>query len=89
MAKKKVISLNQGQIQDLKKGNKSLRKDIDKCRDRYNRLNGEKQAVERNNKDLRKKVRTLEEQIEEYKKEVEMLYGIIDESTEDKSEDIV
>ena len=79
MAKKKTLSLNNQQIQDLKKGNKNLRKDIDKCRDRYNKLNGEKQEVQRNNKDLRKKIRTLEEQVKDYKKEVEMLYGVIEE----------
>jgi len=80
MAKKKAnLSLTQQQIQDLKKGNKSLRKDVEKCRERYNSLNGEKQSVERLNKDLRKEVRELKEQIESQKKEIEMLYGVIEE----------
>ena len=85
MAKKKsTLSLNQQQIQELKKCNKNLRKDIEKCRERYNNLNSEKQQVERENKDLRKEVRDLKEQMESYKKEIEMLYGVIEEMEEDK-----
>jgi len=84
MAKKKpTLSLTQQQIQDLKKGNKNLSKDIDKCRDRYSKLKSDKQAVERDNKDLRKEVRTLKEEVESYKKEIGMLYGVIEEMNED------
>lgn len=80
MAKKKVnLSINQQQIQDLKKGNKNLRKDVEKCRERYAKLNSEKQEVERDNKDLRKEVRELKEQVESYKKEVDMLYEAMNE----------
>ena len=85
MAKKKInLSLHQQQIQDLKKGNKNLRKDVKKCGERYTKLNYEKQSIERDNKNLRKEVMKLKEQIESYKKEVEMLYKVIEDMNEEE-----
>ena len=82
---KSNLSITQQQIQDLKKGNKNLRKDIEKCKERYNKLNGEKQQVQRINKDLRKEVRELKEQVESYKKEMDMLYQVIDGMNEEEN----
>jgi len=82
MSKNNQLSLTQKQIQDLKKGNKKLRKDIDKAGDRYNILKDEKKSVEIINKNLRKEIKELKERLGSYQKENTMLYQIIDELQE-------
>ena len=82
MSKKKQTSLTQKQIQELKKGNKILRKDIDKARERYNILKDDKKSVETINKHLRKEIRELKEQLGSYQKENNMLYQVIEELNE-------
>jgi peptidoglycan hydrolase CwlO-like protein len=73
MVKKQVPQ----QLLDLKKTNKGLRKEVDLIKKRLTEVKFEKEEMYRDNARLKMELKRAKESIEEHKKEIEMLYEVI------------
>ena len=66
------------QITDLKKKNKSLKKEMEKQNSRYLELRMERDIMKRDMSNLKKELKIFKHKSQSYKDEVDMLYRVID-----------
>lgn len=72
-------SLSSSQLLDFKKTNKSLKKELEKCRERIVQLKMDQCQSLYEIKKLKKELKISEDKAQSYKDEVDMLYGVISE----------
>lgn len=78
-------SIHTTQLLDLKKGVKSLKKELDKHKQRIVDLKVERDEKIRENSKLKKELKTVKGMVKTYKEEVDMLYEVIKTLEEEKN----
>lgn len=78
-------SIHTTQLLDLKKGVKSLKKELEKHKQRIVDLKVERDEKIRENSKLKKELKTVKGMVKTYKEEVDMLYEVIKTLEEEKN----